>query len=87
LKFELGQNYPNPFNPTTTIEFSLPARSSVRLALVDMLGRTVREITTGDYTAGTHKVTLDASGLASGVYFYKLQANNFVDVKKLVVMK
>jgi hypothetical protein len=87
LKFELGQNYPNPFNPTTTIEFSLPARSDVRLVLVNVLGQAVREIATGDYQAGTHKVTLDASGLASGVYFYKLQANRFSDVKKLILMK
>jgi hypothetical protein len=87
LRFELSQNYPNPFNPTTTIEFSLPARSNVHLVLVDMLGRIVREIATGEYAAGTHRVTLDASGLASGVYFYKLQANSFIDVKKLILMK
>jgi hypothetical protein len=87
LKFELAQNYPNPFNPTTTIEFSLPARSDVHLVLVNVLGQTVREIATGEYAAGTHKVTLDASGLASGVYFYELHANSFLDVKKLIVMK
>jgi hypothetical protein len=87
LKFELGQNYPNPFNPTTTIEFSLPARSDVHLVLANVLGQAVREIATGEYAAGTHKVTLDASGLASGVYFYKLQANRFTDVKKLILMK
>jgi hypothetical protein len=87
LKFELGQNYPNPFNPTTTIEFSLPQRSDVHLVLANVLGQAVREIATGEYAAGTHRVTLDASGLASGVYFYKLQANRFIDVKKLILMK
>jgi hypothetical protein len=87
LRFELGQNYPNPFNPTTTIEFSVPVRSDVHLVLASVLGQVVREIATGEYAAGAHRVTLDASGLASGVYFYKLQANSFVDVKKLILMK
>jgi hypothetical protein len=87
LKFDLGQNYPNPFNPTTTIEFSLPARSDVHLVLANVLGQAVREIATGEYAAGTHRVTLNASGLASGVYFYKLQASSFLDVKKLILMK
>jgi hypothetical protein len=77
----------NPFNPTTTIEFSLPARSNVHLVLVDVLGQAVREIEKGDCPAGTHKATLDASGLATGVYLHKPQANSFIDVKKLILMK
>jgi hypothetical protein len=85
--YTLSQNYPNPFNPTTNIEFSLPVRSDVRLVLVNMLGQVVKEIATGNYNAGTHQVTLNASSLASGVYFYKLQTANFSDVKKLVLMK
>jgi hypothetical protein len=93
--FALMQNYPNPFNPSTTIEFSVPVRSDVRIVLVNILGQVVKEVVSGDYTAGTYKVRLDASHLASGVYFYKLQAHqkdggqagNFVDIKKMVLMK
>ena len=86
-EFTLEQNYPNPFNPSTTIEFLLPERSDVHLVLVDILGRVLREIASGTFEAGTHQVHMDASDLASGVYFYRLQAGSFVGVKKLVVMK
>ena len=86
-EFTLEQNYPNPFNPSTTIEFLLPERSDVHLVLVDILGQALREIASGTFEAGTHRVHMDASDLASGVYFYRLQAGSFVGVKKLVVMK
>jgi hypothetical protein len=85
--FELVQNYPNPFNPTTTIKFTLPQRSDVRLVLINMLGQVVKEIAKSNYSAGSHQVTLDASRLASGIYFYKLQAGSSTDTKKLVLMK
>jgi hypothetical protein len=62
-------------------------RSDIRLQLVDILGRVVKEITAGSYEAGTHQVKLDASDLSSGIYFYKLEAGNFVSTKKLVLMK
>jgi hypothetical protein len=87
MVYTLSQNYPNPFNPVTTIKFSLPIRSEVQLVLVNILGQVVQEITSGDYQAGTHKVQLDASNLASGIYFYKLEAGDFVDVKKMVILK
>ena len=77
LTYELGQNYPNPFNPTTSIDFKLPVRSDVRLVLMNILGQEVKVIASGTYEAGSHSVTLDASSLASGVYFYKLQTANF----------
>ena len=85
--YKLMQNYPNPFNPTTTIEFSLPIKSDVRLMVINILGQEVREVATGSYEAGSHKVSLDASKLASGIYFYKLTAGKFSDVKKLVLLK
>jgi hypothetical protein len=86
-EFSLSQNYPNPFNPTTTISFSLPVQSQVHLLLIDVLGNVVKDVAEGIYEAGTHKVTLDASNLASGVYFYKLEAGNFISIKKLMLMK
>ncbi|MEJ5350581.1 MAG: carbohydrate binding domain-containing protein [Melioribacteraceae bacterium] len=87
VAYELYQNYPNPFNPVTTIEFALPLSGKVHLTLFDVLGREVKEIASGFFDAGKHKVKLDASNLSSGVYYYKLQANDFVSVKKLILMK
>jgi hypothetical protein len=86
-EFSLNQNYPNPFNPTTTISFNLPIRSDIHLQLLDVLGRVVKEIAAGSYEPGPHQVQLDASNLSSGVYFYKLEAGDFISIKKLVVMK
>jgi hypothetical protein len=85
--YALGQNYPNPFNPSTTIKFSVPERSNVKIALVNMLGQVVKEVVAGDYAAGSYEVNVNAGDLASGVYFYRLQAGSFVDVKKMVLMK
>jgi hypothetical protein len=87
LNYELSQNYPNPFNPTTTIDFRLPIQSNVRVVLLNVLGQEVKVISSGTFSAGNHSVTLDASALASGVYFYKLQTEKFSDVKKLMLIK
>jgi len=81
------QNYPNPFNPITTIEFTLPARNNIQLTLLNSLGQVVQEIARGDYSAGKHEITLNASSLSSGIYFCRLQAGSYVDVKKLVLSK
>jgi endo-1,4-beta-xylanase len=86
-EFSLFQNYPNPFNPSTTIAFSLPRSSEVRLVLVNMLGQVMRELASGSFGAGEHRIAVDASELATGVYFYRLQAGEFVDMRKLVLIK
>jgi hypothetical protein len=83
----LSQNYPNPFNPLTNIEFSLPVRSNINLSLVNIFGEVVKVITSGNYASGNYKVTLDASDLSTGVYFYRLEAGDFVSAKKLILMK
>ncbi|MFO7446577.1 MAG: endo-1,4-beta-xylanase [Ignavibacteriaceae bacterium] len=85
--FYLYNNYPNPFNPETKISFNLPYQSDVRILLIDALGRVVKEIVSGNFSSGLHNVTLNASNLSSGVYFYKIEAGSFIDVKKLVLMK
>jgi hypothetical protein len=85
--FKLSQNYPNPFNPTTKIEFGLPQQSDVSLIIYDIRGRAIATLVDGTFNAGQHTVTFDASHLASGVYFYKLEAKDFVNVKKLMLMK
>ena len=84
--FSLDQNFPNPFNPETRIRFSLPERAFVTLEVYDPLGRKVSTVLSGEKEAGTHAMTFDASGLASGVYLYRLTAGDFVATKKMSVV-
>jgi hypothetical protein len=85
--FALSQNYPNPFNPTTVVSYRLPVASSVRLAVYDLLGREAAMLVNERKASGTYTVTFDASGLASGVYFCRLSAGDFVETKALLLMK
>lgn len=85
--FELRQNYPNPFNPSTTIEFALPKSAFVTLRVYDVLGRQVGELVNAKLGAGNYKTQWDARGLATGVYFYRLTAGEFVETKKLLFLK
>jgi hypothetical protein len=86
--FNLEQNYPNPFNPSTVINFSVPEENTlVSLKVYNSLGELVGTLINQVVPAGNHQVNFDARGLSSGVYFYTLTAGNFVDSKKMVVMK
>ena len=85
--FSLSQNYPNPFNPTTTITFALPMRSQVNMTLYNILGQTVATLVDKELSAGEYEVTLNGNGLSSGVYFYRIIAGDFVQGKKLVLLK
>lgn len=87
LQYSLLQNYPNPFNPSTTINYELPHASQVSLTVYDMLGREVSVLVNERREAGVHEVKFDGSGLASGVYFYRIQAGSFVQTKKLLLLK
>ncbi len=84
---KLNQAYPNPFNSRTNISFSLKEAGYITLIAYDVAGRLVRTITHGDYPAGDHSVTFDASTFASGMYFYRLQAGQFSDTKKMLLIK
>jgi len=86
-QFFLLQNYPNPFNPTTTIDYGIPHKARVRLELYNALGQQVATLVNGEDPGGYRSITLNATGLASGIYFCLLQADEFVQVKKLVVMR
>lgn len=86
-EFSLGQNYPNPFNPSTGISFNLPEVSNVTLAVFDVTGREVARLAQGSYSAGTHQVTWNAQDMASGIYFYRLEASNFTATRKMVLVK
>ena len=83
----MQQNYPNPFNPSTTIAFALPKSSTVALKLFDMFGRELATLAEGKFSAGRHQVVFDATAFSSGVYFYRLQANEFSQTRRLMLVK
>jgi len=86
-EFSLGQNFPNPFNPRTVLSYELRAASCVSLRVYDTAGRLVATLVNGWRDAGSHQVTFDGSHLTSGIYFYRLQAGEYVGVKKLILLK
>jgi hypothetical protein len=86
-RYQVFQNYPNPFNPSTIIRFTLPQHSLVKLEVYDILGQRVAQLVNKELTAGTHEVLFNASNLASGVYFYQLRANGFIETKKMILLK
>lgn len=87
VTYELSQNYPNPFNPTTKIKYQMPVDGMVTLKVYDILGAEIATLVEEEKTAGRYEVNFNASSLASGVYIYRLQANDFVNVKKMVLLK
>lgn len=87
IYFGLRQNYPNPFNPTTKISFSLPSTCYITLNIYDVMGRLVDNVLQGRYNSGEYSVDWNGTFQSSGVYFYKLQADNNVEVKKMLLQK
>ena len=85
--YALNQNYPNPFNPTTEISFDLPVASHVELTIFNILGQQVETLINEDMEAGPQSLTWDATPYSSGVYFYRILANDFTDTKKMVMLK
>ena len=93
-EFSLAQNYPNPFNPSTTIRYSIPnvtlsgvEGSRVLLKVYDVLGNEIATLVNEEKPAGNYKVEFNASNLASGIYFYRLQAGSFVETKKMILLR
>ena len=87
IVFSLGQNYPNPFNPNTTISYSIPNTSLVRLKIFNILGQEVATLINEEKLMGNYEINFDASSLSSGVYIYKIQAGSFVESKKMILLK
>ncbi|MBK8946646.1 MAG: T9SS type A sorting domain-containing protein [Ignavibacteriae bacterium] len=86
-EYKLFQNYPNPFNPTTTIKYSIPKQEQVTIKIYDILGKEIKTLVNEIKSRGNYQVDFDASSLASGIYFYRLQVNKFSDIKKLLLVK
>jgi hypothetical protein len=87
-QYSLYQNYPNPFNPSTLIRYQLPVKSKVTLRIFNVLGEEVKTLMNGEVQeAGIESVSFNADALPSGVYFYRLQAGTFLDVKKMLLVK
>lgn len=85
--YNLSQNYPNPFNPNTTINFTIPSNEFVTLKIFNILGSEVASLVNGTLAAGSYKFNFDAQNLASGVYLYELKAGNFLEIKKMNLLK
>lgn len=85
--YRLEQNYPNPFNPGATIQFSLPRSGYVTLKIYNALGEAMTTLVSKNLPAGKHHVLWEAKGMASGIYFYRLQAADFVETRKLVLLR
>jgi len=85
--YSLSQNYPNPFNPSTTIRYALPSSAKVKLAIYDLLGREIATLVNEEQSAGWKEVKWNAINFASGMYFYTLTAGNFVEIKRMMLIK
>ncbi len=86
-EFGLEQNYPNPFNPNTKIEYKLASREYVRLNVYNMLGQEVAALVEGVKDAGTYNAEWNASGVPSGIYWYRIDAGSFSETKKMILVK
>lgn len=86
-KFILLQNYPNPFNPTTSIEFSIPEKTNVLLKVFNSIGEEIKTLLNDVKPAGSYEIEFNANGLSSGIYYYKLEANNYVKTMKMILLK
>jgi len=85
--FYLGQNYPNPFNPSTTIRYGLAAQTHVSLEVYNLLGQKVATLVSGEQPAGTHEVVFEDNSLSSGLYLYRLQAGQYTETRKLMLLR
>lgn len=86
-RFSLEQNYPNPFNPTTVISYSIPQSSNVSIKIFDLLGREIETLISKKQSQGYYSINFDATDIPSGTYFYRIKAGNFVETKKMMLLK
>jgi len=86
-EYSLSQNYPNPFNPTTNIKFALPKPGLTKLIIYDLIGREIEVPINKELEAGYHQINIDATNLPTGVYFYRIQSGDFIQTKKMILIK
>ncbi|MEJ2615268.1 MAG: T9SS type A sorting domain-containing protein [Ignavibacteriaceae bacterium] len=87
LSFKLEQNYPNPFNPTTSIKYSIASRQFVELKIFNVLGQEIQTLINEEKSAGSYQIEFNAADLSSGVYFYRIHAGSFNQVRKMLLIK
>ena len=85
--YKLYNNYPNPFNPATKIKFDLPKNSYVKINVFDVTGRMINEIVNQNLSAGSYETEFNGSNLSSGIYYYRIEAGDFVETKKMILVK
>ncbi|HPN39053.1 MAG TPA: T9SS type A sorting domain-containing protein, partial [Melioribacteraceae bacterium] len=85
--FNLSQNYPNPFNPSTTINFSIPKSTNVKITIFNAIGKEIAVLVNGNFESGEHNVVWNADNVSSGMYFYKMEAGNFTSTKKMMLIR
>ena len=85
--FSLKQNYPNPFNPLTTIEYNIPQNNFVRITIYNLRGEKIKTLVNKNKIAGNYSIVFDGNNFSSGIYFYRIEAGNYSNTKKLVLMK
>ena len=87
VEFSLEQNYPNPFNPSTRIAFELPTAATVKLTVFNLAGQEVAKLVNEQRNAGRHEITFEAGNLPSGIYFYRIQAGNYISTRKMMLVR
>ena len=85
--YKLSQNYPNPFNPSTKIKYSIPHLTQVKIKVFDILGNEIETLVNSEKPAGTYELNWNAANLPSGIYFYQLRAGDFINTKKMILLK
>jgi len=86
-EYKLYNNYPNPFNPSTKIRFDLPKSTNTKITIYDISGREIKQLINEYLSAGGYEITWTANNLASGVYFYRIQTENYIETKKMMLIK
>ena len=86
-KWNLAQNYPNPFNPVTTISYQIPKTAKVKLSIFNIRGQLVKTLVNKNQMQGSYSIVWDANGLSSGIYFYKINAGDYTEIKKCLIVK
>jgi len=87
VTYKLSQNYPNPFNPSTTIEYSIPKSSNVEVSVYNLAGQKLTTLVNKSHTPGNYQLTWDGSEYASAVYFYRIEAGDYVQTRKMLLLR